>query len=155
VKGESGIKTLCHNSKARFSYEIIENHEAGIVLSGSEVKSLRSGGASLKDSYAVIKDGEMILVNLHINPYLQANIFNHEPRASRKLLLHKREILRLSSKVKEKGLTLIPMSIYLKGSRIKVDIGLAKGKTAPDKKSAIKERDVKREMQRELKNIRR
>jgi len=107
----------------------------------------------MKDCYAVVRNGEMILLNLHVNPYLQANIFNHDPRAPRKLLLHKREILRLSGKIKEKGLTLVPLSIYLKGSRIKVELGLAKGKTSPDKKNAIKERDIRRDMQRELKNI--
>jgi SsrA-binding protein len=107
----------------------------------------------MKDCYAVVKNSEMVLLNLHINPYIQANIFNHDPRQPRKLLLHKREILRLAGKVKEKGLTLIPLSIYLKGSRIKVELGLAKGRAAPDKKQAIKERDVRRDMQRELKNI--
>lgn len=153
MKQEIKTKTLCHNSKARFSYDISETYETGIVLSGSEVKSLRQGGASMKDCYAVVRNGEMILLNLHVNPYLQANIFNHDPRAPRKLLLHKREILRLSGKIKEKGLTLVPLSIYLKGSRIKVELGLAKGKTSPDKKNAIKERDIRRDMQRELKNI--
>ncbi|HEY9160530.1 MAG TPA: SsrA-binding protein SmpB [Desulfomonilia bacterium] len=153
MKQEIKTKTLCHNSKARFSYDISETYETGIVLSGSEVKSLRQGGASMKDCYAVVRNGEMILLNLHVNPYLQANIFNHDPRAPRKLLLHKREILRLSGKIKEKGLTLVPLSIYLKGSHIKVELGLAKGKTSPDKKNAIKERDIRRDMQRELKNI--
>ncbi len=153
MKQEIKTRILCHNAKAKFSYDISETYETGIVLSGSEVKSLRQGGASMKDCYAIVKNGEMILLNLHVNPYLQANIFNHDPRAPRKLLLHKREILRLSGKIKEKGLTLVPLSIYLKGSRIKVELGLAKGRTSPDKKNVLKERDVRRDMQRELKNI--
>jgi SsrA-binding protein len=145
-------KMLCLNKKARHSYEILETLEAGIMLGGPEVKSLRNGGGNIKDSYAVIKNFEAYIHNFHISPYTQANIFNYEPRRPRKLLLHKREILRLSGKVKEKGLTLIPLSIYLKGNLIKVEVGLAKGKQVHNKKEAIKERDVKREMAREVKS---
>ena len=145
-------KMLCLNKKARHSYEILETIEAGIMLGGPEVKSLRNGGGNIKDSYAVIKNFEAYIHNFHISPYTQANIFNYEPRRPRKLLLHKREILRLSGKVKEKGLTLIPLSIYLKGNLIKVEVGLAKGKQVHNKKEAIKERDVKREIAREVKS---
>jgi SsrA-binding protein len=145
-------KMLCLNKKARHSYEILETVEAGIMLGGPEVKSLRNGGGNIKDSYAVIRNFEAYIHNFHISAYTQANIFNYEPRRPRKLLLHKREILRLSGKVKEKGLTLIPLSIYLKGNLIKVEVGLAKGKQVHNKKEAIKERDVKREMAREVKS---
>jgi len=145
-------KILCLNKKARHSYEILETIEAGIMLGGPEVKSLRNGGGNIKDSYALIKNFEAYIHNFHISPYTQANIFNYEPRRPRKLLLHKREILRLSGKVKERGLTLIPLSIYLKGNLIKTEIGLAKGKHVHNKKEVIKERDVKREMAREVKS---
>ena len=145
-------KMLCLNKKARHSYEILETIEAGIMLGGPEVKSLRNGGGNIKDSYVLIKNFETYIYNFHISPYAQANIFNYEPRRPRKLLLHKREILRLSGKVKEKGLTLIPLSIYLKGNLIKVEVGLAKGKQVHNKKEAIKERDVKREIAREVKS---
>ena len=144
-------KMLCLNKKARHSYDILETVEAGIVLGGPEVKSLRNGGGNIKDSYAQIKNLETYILNFHISPYTQANIFNYEPRRQRKLLLHKREILRLSGKIKEKGLTLIPLSVYLKGNIIKVELGLAKGKRIHSKKEAIKERDVKREIAREVK----
>ncbi|MRR13864.1 SsrA-binding protein SmpB [archaeon] len=143
---------LCHNKKARHSYDIMEVIEAGIVLGGPEVKSLRGGGGSIKDSYAQVLKGEIFITNLHISPYVQASIFNYEPERKRKLLLHKREILRLSSKIKEKGLTLIPLSIYLKGHLIKVELGLAKGRREFMKKDAIKERDVRREVDREVKS---
>lgn len=144
-------KILCLNKKARHSYDILETVEAGIVLGGPEVKSLRNGGGNIKDSFALIKNAEAYINNLHISPYIQANIFNYEPTRQRKLLLHKREIVRLSAKVKEKGLTLIPLSLYLKGNIVKVELGLAKGKRIHSKKEAIKERDVKREMAREVK----
>lgn len=146
---------LCHNRKARHSYDILETLEAGIMLGGPEVKSLRNGGGSIKDSYAQIKDTEVYITNFHISPYAQASIFNYDPERRRKLLLHKREIVRLAGKVKEKGLTLIPLSIYLKGNLIKVELGLAKGRREYGKKEAIKERDVKREMAREAKSWKR
>lgn len=144
-------KVLCLNKKARHSYDILETVEAGIVLGGPEVKSLRNGGGNIKDSFALVKNAEAFINNLHISPYIQANIFNYEPTRQRKLLLHKREILRLSAKVKEKGLTLVPLSLYLKGNIVKVELGLAKGRRTHSKKEAIKERDVKREMAREVK----
>lgn len=144
-------KVLCLNKKARHSYDILETVEAGIVLGGPEVKSLRNGGGNIKDSFALVRNAEAFINNLHISPYIQANIFNYEPTRQRKLLLHKREILRLSAKVKEKGLTLVPLSLYLKGNIVKVELGLAKGRRTHSKKEAIKERDVKREMAREVK----
>jgi len=147
-------KALCVNRNARHAYEIIETIETGIVLGGPEVKSLRNGGGNIRDSYAQVKNAEIFLTNFHISPYLQASIFNYEPTRPRKLLLHKREILRLASKVKEKGLTLVPLSLYLKGNRIKVELGLAKGRRAHSKKEAIKERDIQREMSREVKSWR-
>jgi len=147
-------KILCTNRSARYSYEILETVETGIVLGGPEVKSLRNGGGNIKDSYAQVKNTEVFLNNFHISPYMQASIHNYEPMRPRKLLLHKREILRLASKVKEKGLTLVPLSLYLKGNRIKVELGLAKGKRAHSKKEAIKERDIQREMSREVKSWR-
>lgn len=152
---ESGpTKTLCINRTARHDYDIIETLEAGIALTGPEVKSLRNGGGSIKDSYAQLRQNEMFLTNFHISPYAQASIFNQDPLRPRKLLLHKREIIRLAGKMKEKGLTLIPLRLYLKGNRIKVELGLAKGRRAHGKKQAIKERDIKRELQREVKSWR-
>jgi SsrA-binding protein len=147
-------KILCHNKNARYSYEILEIIEAGLVLGGPEVKSLRNGGGNIKDSYAQIRNAEAFLNNFHISPYAQASIFNYEPTRPRKLLLHKKEILRLSGKVREKGLTLIPLRLYLKGNHIKVELGLAKGKRAHSKKEAIKERDIRREAAREVKSWR-
>ncbi|MCD6569574.1 MAG: SsrA-binding protein SmpB [Deltaproteobacteria bacterium] len=145
-------KILCQNKKARHEYDILESIEAGIVLTGPEVKSLRSGGGNLKDGYAGIDGSEMYLYNVHISPYAQASIHNLDPRRARKLLLHRREIAKLSGKVKEKGLTLIPLILYLKGSLIKVELGLAKGRHTYDKKQVIKERDIKRDMDREIKS---
>lgn len=148
-------RVLCMNRKARHAYEILETHETGIVLTGPEVKSLRQGGGNLKDSYATIRDAEVILLNMHVSPYFQASIFNQEPRRPRKLLLHKRETVRLAGKVREKGLTLIPLSVYLKGNLIKVELGLAKGRQTHDKKEAIKERDIRREIEREARSWKR
>jgi SsrA-binding protein len=145
-------RTLCLNKKARSNYDILETLEAGIELIGPEVKSLRGGGGSIKDSYAQIVGSEAFITNFHIAPYVQASNFSYEPERKRKLLLHKREILRLSAKIKEKGLTLVPLSLYLKGNLIKVQLGLAKGRKEYRKKEVIKERDVKRDMAREVKS---
>lgn len=145
-------RVLCMNKKARSSYDILETFEAGIVLSGPEVKSLRNGGASIKDSYAQIIGSEAYITNFHIAPYVQASIFNVDPERKRKLLLHRREITRLSGKIKEKGLTLVPLSVYLKGNLIKLELGLAKGRKEYRKKEVIKERDIKRDMAREVKS---
>lgn len=136
------------NRRARHDYQIEETIEAGLVLSGSEVKSLRAGKGQLKDSYARIKDGEAWLVQAHISEYAPAARFGHDPTRPRKLLLHKREIVRLASKLNEKGLTLVPLRIYFKKGRAKVELGLARGKKLYDKRAAIRERDVERELLR-------
>jgi SsrA-binding protein len=150
------MKIVAKNKKAYFNYEILESFEAGISLVGSEVKSIREGRISLKESYAEIKSGEIFLVNCNISPYEAANIFNHEPRRERKLLLHRREIKRLTGKVIEKGLTLIPTKVLINDrGKIKIEVSLAKGKRAYQKKEAIKERDRERELRAELKRARR
>ena len=147
------MKIVCTNRKARRDYEILETMEAGIVLWGTEVKSLRGGGAHLKDSYAAVEREELFLFNAHISPYEMGNRFNHEPTRTRKLLMHAREIKRLLGKIQEKGLTLIPLKLYFNDAgMVKVELGLAKGRRAYDKRHAIAERDAKREMQRALKD---
>ena len=146
-----GVKVVVTNKKARFLYEIIESFEAGLVLLGTEVKSLRRGRGNLKDSYATIKDGEMFLYNMHISPYDPGNIYNHEPERVRKLLLHKQEIKRLTGKVVERGMTLVPLKIYFKNGRAKVELGLARGKSQVDKRKDIAKRDTQRIMEREFK----
>ncbi len=150
------MKILAENKKAGFNYEILERLEAGISLLGSEVKSAREGRISLKESFAEIKNGEVILLNCHISPYEAANRFNHEPLRPRKLLLHKQQIKRLTGKIKEKGLTLVPTKVYLnEKGKIKVEIALARGKRAYEKKETIKARDVEREIRAEIKRLRR
>lgn len=136
------------NRRARFEYEILDSYEAGIVLKGSEVKSLRAGKANLQDSYAVVKNGEVWLLNMHISPYEQANQFNHDPIRTRKLLLNKSEIAKLHAKTNEKGLTLVPLKLYFKHGMAKIELGIAKGKQLHDKRESIKSRDVEREMRR-------
>ncbi|MGI5838111.1 MAG: SsrA-binding protein SmpB [bacterium] len=146
------VKTATENRKARHDYFIEETYEAGIALTGTEVKSLRAGKANLRDSYARIENGEIYLFNAHISPYDQGNRFNHDPLRVRKLLLHRMEINRLLGKVKEKGLTLIPLRIYFNERGLaKVEIGLARGKKLYDKRDDIAERDAKREMARAFK----
>ncbi|MGD2294404.1 MAG: SsrA-binding protein SmpB [Candidatus Aminicenantes bacterium] len=146
------MKVIATNKKALFNFERIESYEAGIALLGSEVKSIREGRISLKESYAEIKDGEIYLVHCHISPYKAANIYNHDPLREKKLLLHKREIKRLIGKIKEKGFTLIPTKVQINNKgKIKVEIALAKGKRAYQKREAIRERDRDREMRAELK----
>ena len=145
------MKTICTNRKAYHEYHIEETFEAGIVLTGTEVKSLREGKANLKDSFAKIKGGELFLVNAHISPYSCGNIYNHEPKRERKLLMHKREISRLFGKVKEGGYTLVALSMYFdKRNRAKTEIALAKGKTLYDKRESIKRKDEKRINEREM-----
>ena len=146
------MKVLSNNKKAFFDYEIIESLEAGIALSGTEVKSAKEGKINLKDAFVKIMNGEAYLLNCHISPYSHGNITNHDPTRTRKLLLHKRELNKLIGKSKEKGLTLIPLKMYLKGNKIKVEISLAKGKKKYDKRESIKEKDISREINRELKN---
>lgn len=149
------MKIISTNKKAYFNYEILETYEAGISLVGSEVKSIREGRISLKESYAEIKDGEVFLVNCNISPYEPANRFNHEPRRERKLLLHRREIKRLIGKILEKGLTLVPTKVLINDKgKVKIEISLAKGKRAYQKKEIIKERDREREMRAEMKKWR-
>jgi len=145
-KDQPPEKTVCTNRKAKHDYVLEERVEAGLVLVGTEVKSLREGKASLVDSYARIKDGEAFLYNCHIAEYAQAARFNHEPRRVRKLLLHKREIKRLSAKTVEAGRTLIPTRLYFSGGHAKVELALATGKRKYDKRSAEKERDAKKEL---------
>ena len=149
------FKVITTNRKARFDYAIAETVEAGISLVGTEVKSLRAGRVNLKDSYAEIRGAEMFLVGAHISPYEEANRFNHEPERLRKLLLHRREILRLGIKVREKGLTLVPLRMYFKSNRVKVELGLARGKRMYDKRHAIAQRDAKRDVDRAMKEAKR
>jgi len=150
------MKIVASNKKAYFNYEIIESLEAGISLLGSEVKSIREGRVSLKDSFAEIKNGEVFLLHMNISPYEQANIFNHDPLREKKLLLHRQQIKRLIGKIREKGYTLIPTKVFLnEKGKVKVEISLAKGKRTYEKKRAIKERDIEREIRSELKKRRR
>ena len=149
------VKEIARNKKARFDYEIVETFEAGIVLVGSEVKSLRQKKASIQEAYARIKNGEIFLTGMNIAIYEMANRFNHEPVHDRKLLLHRHEIKRLTGKVQEKGFTLVPLRLYFKNGKVKVELGLARGKAKYDKRRDIQQRDVDREIQREWKNYRR
>jgi len=147
-----GEKIIAVNRRARHDYFIEETCEAGLVLTGSEVKSLRAGKANLKDSHARIERGEAWLANAHISEYGPSAQFGHEPTRKRKLLLHAREIERLASKIKEKGLTLIPLRLYFRHGRAKVELGLARGKKLYDKRASIKERETKREVDRAMKS---
>ena len=144
-------KTIADNRKARHDYFILESYEAGIELTGTEVKSIRAGGLNLKDSWIAIEDGEAYIKQMHISPYEKGNIFNKDPLRERRLLLHKREIMKLLGQIQQEGLTLIPISVYFKGSRVKVQVGLCKGKKLHDKRDSIAERDAKRTIDRALK----
>jgi len=152
ASAQPGDKTVCVNRQARHNYSIEETYEAGLVLLGSEVKSLREGKANLKDSYARIQRDEAFLVNTHISPYPGANQFNHEPTRTRKLLLHQREIERLTGKTKERGLTLVPLRLYFKNGRAKVELGLARGKKLYDKRQTLRKKAAEREVERSLKS---
>ncbi|HHN64031.1 MAG TPA: SsrA-binding protein SmpB [Nitrospirae bacterium] len=145
------MKIVCQNRKAYHDYDIIETYEAGIVLTGTEVKSLREGRANLKDSYVIIKEGEAWLLNCHISPYSHGNIMNHDPVRTRKLLFHKKEIQRLMGQIAQKGYTLIPLKIYFKGPWAKVEVALAKGKRKYEKRDRIREREAQREIDRAMK----
>jgi SsrA-binding protein len=146
------MRVVATNKKAYFNYELLENYEAGVSLVGSEVKSLRQGRVSLKDSYAEVRGGEVFLLNFHISPYEAANRFNHDPEREKKLLLHRQEIKRLSGKIKEKGLTLVPTKVLFNDKgKVKIEIALAKGKRAYQKREVIKERERERELRAELK----
>ena len=139
------------NRKARYDYEIEDTYEAGIVLTGTEIKSIREGKVNIKDSYAIIRNNEIYLLNTNISQYKEGNIFNHEEDRTRKLLLHKREILKLRDKLEKDGYTIVPLKIYFVKNKAKVQLGLAKGKKNYNKKETIKERDIKREMEKSLK----
>ena len=141
-----------NNRKAKYDYEILSTIECGIVLTGTEIKSIRNGNANLKDSYAVIKGNEVFILGMHISEYKEGNIFNHDERRTRKLLLHKKEILKLFNKVELDGNTLVPIKLYFKGNKAKILLGLAKGKKTYDKRETIKQRDINREVQKQLKN---
>jgi SsrA-binding protein len=143
-------RTLVENRRARFNYEILETIEAGIALKGTEVKSLREGKANIQEAYADIRDGEVFLVGSHISPYSHGNRTNHDPLRDRRLLLNAREIRRLQGKVAEKGLTLVPMRLYVKGRLIKLKLGVGRGKKLVDKREDIKRRDQEREIQRSM-----
>lgn len=141
------------NRKAKFNYEIEETYEAGIVLKGTEIKSIRNGKAQLKDSYAIIKNNEIFLLNMHISAYEQGNIFNHDETRTRKLLLHKKEIFKIRDRVAQEGYTLIPIKVYFSKNKAKVLLGIARGKKTYDKRETIKARDIDREVKKQLKQM--
>jgi SsrA-binding protein len=153
--GTERVKVVSSNRRARRNYTVVETVEAGLALLGSEVKSLRDGRLDLKDSYGLVKDGEAFLVGAYIGPYEFARDGGHDPERERKLLLHRREIDRIAGQLAEKGLTLVPLQVYFKDGKAKVELGLAKGKTSYDKRETIKERDHEREMDRAVAQARR
>ena len=146
------VKNVAVNRKAYHDYSILDTYEAGLALKGTEVKSLREGKVSLRESFAQFENNELYLMNMHISPYAFGNIFNVDPKRRRKLLLHKREIYRLKGQVQEKGLTLVPLRIYFKRGYAKIELALAKGKKLYDKRRALAEKDAQREMEKEIKN---
>jgi SsrA-binding protein len=141
-------RVVATNRRARHEYEILETFEAGLVLRGTEVKSLRTGQVNFKDSYATVRNGELWLLGCHISPYSHGTDANHDPERDRKLLLHRREITRLSGKIAERGLTVVPLKLYFKAGRAKIEIGLARGKKLHDKRATLRERETRREMDR-------
>ena len=149
------VKTIAKNSKAYHDYFIEEKYEAGIELAGTEVKSIRLGNVNLKDSFCLVKDGELSVLGMHISPYEKGNIFNKDPRRTRRLLMHKREINRLQAYVQRDGYALVPLSVYFKNARVKVEVGLCKGKKNYDKRDAMARRDAKRDMDRAVKSYNR
>ena len=151
----ANMKTIAQNKKARHDYFVEETYEAGIELCGTEVKSLRAGRVNLKDSWCSIVDGEIFVNGMHISPYEQGNIFNRDPMRVRKLLMHKKEILKLYGTVKQTGYSLIPISLYVKDSKVKLQVGLCKGKKLYDKRADMAERSAKRDMERAIKEQRR
>ena len=146
-----GIKVVAKNSKAYHDYFIEDKYEAGIELAGTEVKSIRQGHVNLKDSFCIVKDGQMHVHGMHISPYEKGNIFNKDPLRVRRLLLHKYEIMKLNGKIAEKGYTLVPLQVYFKGSLVKVEVGLARGKKLYDKRADIAKKDQRRELEKEFK----
>lgn len=153
IMEQTGIKIITHNRKSSFNYFLSDFLETGIELTGTEIKSIRNNGVSLNDSYIVIRNHEAYILNMHIAPYKQGNIFNHDPLRTRKLLLHKKEIYKLEAKIKEKSFTLVPTKVYFKRGRVKVEIALGKGKKDYDKRETIKERDSKRDIEKALKQF--
>ena len=147
-----GIKIAAQNRKAYHDYFVEERYEAGIELAGTEVKSIRAGALNLKDAFCIAKDGEIYVYGMHISPYEKGNIFNKDPRRPRRLLMHKREIMRLFARIKQDGYSLIPLSVYFKGPRVKLSLGLARGKKLYDKRESAAKRDAKREMDRAMKS---
>ena len=152
AESKSNIKTIAQNKKARHEYFILETYECGIELFGTEVKSVRDGKVNLTDAYAGVNNGEVFIKGMNISPFEKGNIFNRDPLRERRLLLHKREILKLSQQLKEQGYSLIPLKVYLKNSLVKVEIALAKGKKLYDKREDIAKRDAKRNIDRAIKN---
>jgi SsrA-binding protein len=152
---QAGEKLIVDNRRARHDYHLSDRVEAGVVLTGTEVKTLRGGEATLQQAYAEVRDGEAWLVGLHVPEYTEGNRANHDPDRPRKLLLHRREIERLASSVAEKGFTLVPTRLYFKGGRVKVELALARGKELRDKRRDVAARDARREIERELKSMRR
>jgi len=150
----TGIKKVAGNKKAYHEYYILEKYEAGIELFGTEVKSIRQGNVNLKESFCMVKDGELFARGMHISPYEKGNIFNRDPVRPKRLLMHKREIKRLHDRIKQDGLALIPLSVYFKDSRVKLEIGLARGKKLHDKRNSESERTSNRDMDRKMKEIR-
>lgn len=142
------VKTIATNRKAHHDYFIEDKFEAGLVLTGTEIKSIRAGHVNLRDSFAVVKEGEMWLMNTHIAPYDQGTYTNHEPRRPRKLLMHRREVNRIAGKLQEKGFTLVPLRLYLKNNLAKVELGLARGKKQYDKRATLREKETRREIDR-------
>ena len=149
---KTGGKIIAQNKKAWHDYFVDEKYEAGIELFGTEVKSLRAGNVNLKDSYCDIKNGEIFVIGMHISPYEHGNIFNRDPLRNKKLLMHKREIMKLHGLVAQKGMSLIPLSLYFSGSRVKVEVGLCRGKKLYDKRESIAKHDADREIERRMKN---
>ena len=147
---KKGVKVIAQNRKARHDYFVDDTYEAGIALCGTEVKSIRAGAVNLKDSYCTIKDGELYAVGMHISPYEKGNIFNHNPLRDKKLLMHKKEILRIGGLVNQKGYTLVPLSLYFSGPRVKVEVGLCRGKKLYDKREAIAKKETEREIDRRM-----
>ena len=151
MEKKTGEKIIAENRKARHDYFVIEAYEAGIELFGTEVKSLRAGGVNLKDSYCDIDGGELFALGVHISPYEMGNLFNRDPLRPKKLLMHKREIMKLTGLVSREGYTLVPLSLYFKGSRVKMCVGLCKGKKLYDKRDSIAKRDAERNIERHMK----
>ena len=152
---KKGIKIAAQNRKAFHDYFVEDRYEAGIELAGTEVKSIRAGTLNLKDSYCTVKDGELFVHGMHISPYEKGNIFNREPRRPRRLLMHKREINKLQARAQQDGMALVPLSVYFKNARVKVEVGLCRGKKNYDKRDAMAQRDAKRDMDRAMKSYNR